>query len=231
MKIRLKSAIKNQFDRDRGKKIPARSKQPTTSVLPILRTRWSLEKERDDGEPTGSGLHLEIVTMCGGDADRPGSPKSPPATGKQKTIGIRFDSFFSSSASSSSSVRRIFYFYFWIFWKFQIMMGDVARRTLPNDATGRFRPCCWPGSSIFHIDKTFSLQLQYTKSFLIFIFTFLFNIYRRPTRQGEVCAYSGGLFPELCGSNFVVSQPDVEAKKKNPVKWVSDSLKMMTVLD
>jgi hypothetical protein len=98
------------------------------------------------------------------------------------------------------------------------MMGDVARRTLPNDATGRFRPCCWPGSSIFHIDKTFSLQLQYTKSLFIFIFTFLFNIYRRPTRQGEVCAYSGGLFPELCGSNFVVSQPDVEAKKKNPVK-------------
>ena len=95
------------------------------------------------------------------------------------------------------------------------MMGDVARRTLPNDATGRFRPSCWPGSSIFHRDKTFSLQLQYTSSLYLF-FTFLLIFIVVPHgKQGMRLV--GGLFPELCGSNFVVSQPDVREEESRQV--------------
>ncbi len=171
--------------------------------------------------------------MCGDDADRPGSPKSLPATGKKKNYWHPFRLvFFSSSSASSSSVRRIFYF--WIFWKFQIMMGDVARRTLPNDATGRFCPCSWPGSSIFHIDKTFSLPLQYTKSFLILIFFFflLFFLLFIVVPHGRVgFAFTRRFISGIMRIQFRRFTAGRREKKKNPVKWVSDSLKMMTVLD
>ena len=85
--------------------------------------------------------------------------------GKKKLLASISTCFFLSRLR-----RRIYIFYFEFFENFQD--NDGRRRTLPNDATGRFRP--WPGSSIFffHVDKT--RLYKYVIIFVSFLLVFFF---------------------------------------------------------